>query len=205
MGNVCTFACVPSLKKHLRYSGDKRRGRECPCLLFLVQLIWSLSAGGSPWDHGLCSIWNQAMIHQDLQTALCSAKYRMVAIFIQLARSGYDKISLDRKLALTGCLSFTKSESSTCLTRLSVPAPDKPGLQKLHLHSLGSMRIGDLAPSCTGMVLNCLFLSFFIFFVFCRFRAASVAYGGSQARSQVRAVANSICHSHRNVESEPCL
>ena len=49
------------------------------------------------------------------------------------------------------------------------------------------------------------FIYLFIFFVFCLFRAASVAYGSSQARSQVRAVANSICHSHRNVESEPCL
>ena len=33
------------------------------------------------------------------------------------------------------------------------------------------------------------------------FRAAPTAYGGSQARGQIRATAAGLCHSHRNVGS----
>ena len=36
-------------------------------------------------------------------------------------------------------------------------------------------------------------------------RAASVAYGGSQARGQIRAVATGLSHSHSSVGSEPRL
>ena len=43
------------------------------------------------------------------------------------------------------------------------------------------------------------------FFFFGLFRAALVAYGGSQARDLIGAVAASLCHSHSNVGSEPCL
>ena len=45
------------------------------------------------------------------------------------------------------------------------------------------------------------FLSLFILL----FGAALSAYGGSQARGQIRAVATSRCHSHRNARSEPRL
>ena len=45
------------------------------------------------------------------------------------------------------------------------------------------------------------FLFFFIFF----FRAAPIACGGSQARSQIRAIAASLHHSHSNAGSEPHL
>ena len=48
----------------------------------------------------------------------------------------------------------------------------------------------------------CLFF-FFFFFVFSR--AAPVAYGGSQARGLIRAVAAGLHHSHSNAESEPHL
>ena len=36
-------------------------------------------------------------------------------------------------------------------------------------------------------------------------RAASAAYGGSQARGWMRAAASSLCHSHSNAGSEPRL
>ena len=36
-------------------------------------------------------------------------------------------------------------------------------------------------------------------------RAASVAYGGSQARSLIGAVATGLCQSHSNTGSEPRL
>ena len=45
-----------------------------------------------------------------------------------------------------------------------------------------------------------LFLSFFVFL-----RAASMAYGGSQARGIIRAVAASLRQSHSNVGSGPRL
>ena len=50
-----------------------------------------------------------------------------------------------------------------------------------------------------------LFFIFFIFYFFCLFGiswAAPTAYGGSQARCPIGAVAASLCHSHSNVGSE---
>ena len=43
------------------------------------------------------------------------------------------------------------------------------------------------------------------FFVFCLFRAAPSAYGGSQARGGMGAVATGLHHSHSNAGSEPYL
>ena len=48
---------------------------------------------------------------------------------------------------------------------------------------------------------QCWFLSFFLF-VFCLFRAAPVAYGGSQARGLIGAIAVGLYHSHSNSGSE---
>ena len=42
-------------------------------------------------------------------------------------------------------------------------------------------------------------------FVFCLFRATLMAYRGSQARSQIGAVATGLHHSHSNAGSELCL
>ena len=42
-------------------------------------------------------------------------------------------------------------------------------------------------------------------FFFCLFRGAPMAYGGSQARGLMRAVATGLCHSHSNARSEPRL
>ena len=46
---------------------------------------------------------------------------------------------------------------------------------------------------------------FFFFFFFCIFRAAPAAYGGSQARGLIGAVAAGLHHSHSNMGSEPHL
>ena len=46
-------------------------------------------------------------------------------------------------------------------------------------------------------------VSFLCFCFFCLFRSASVVYGGSQARGQIRATAAGLHHS--NARSEPCL
>ena len=49
-------------------------------------------------------------------------------------------------------------------------------------------------------------LSFFsFFFLFCLFQAASVAYGGSQAKGLIGAVAAGLHQSHSNARSEPHL
>ena len=45
---------------------------------------------------------------------------------------------------------------------------------------------------------------FFLVFLFV-FRAAPKAYGGSQARGQIRATAAGLCHSHSKSGSEPHL
>ena len=49
------------------------------------------------------------------------------------------------------------------------------------------------------------FFLFFFFFVFFLFKAAPAAYGGSQARDLIGAVAAGLHHSHNNVGSEPHL
>ena len=48
-------------------------------------------------------------------------------------------------------------------------------------------------------------LQFFFFFVICLFSAALTAYGGFQARGQIRAVAASLRQSRSNARSKPCL
>ena len=45
-------------------------------------------------------------------------------------------------------------------------------------------------------------LFFFFFFLFCLFRTAPVAYGGSQARGQIRAIATGLHRSYSNAGSE---
>ena len=47
-----------------------------------------------------------------------------------------------------------------------------------------------------------MYTSFFFFF-FCLFRAAPMAYGGSQARGPIGAGASSLHHSHGSVGSKP--
>ena len=44
-----------------------------------------------------------------------------------------------------------------------------------------------------------------LFLSFTFFRAGAAAYGGSQARGGIGAVAPSLCHSHRNAGSGPPL
>ena len=49
------------------------------------------------------------------------------------------------------------------------------------------------------------FFSFFFFLVFCLFRAMPSAYGGSQARDPIGAIAAGLCHSHSTTGSDLCL
>ena len=49
------------------------------------------------------------------------------------------------------------------------------------------------------------YLSLFHCFIFCLFRAAPVAYGGSHTRDPIRSVATGLHHSHSNAGSELCL
>ena len=67
------------------------------------------------------------------------------------------------------------------------------------------MRIRFAASSgWRGTVYVCLFL--FVFFLsFCLERAAPAAYGGSQARGLIGAVATGLRQSHSNEGSEPRL
>ena len=44
-----------------------------------------------------------------------------------------------------------------------------------------------------------------LFVCFLLFKAAPVAYGGSQDRGRIGAIAAGLCHSHSNEGLEPCL
>ena len=57
--------------------------------------------------------------------------------------------------------------------------------------------------SCFHLILSSYFFLSFFFLLF--FRAAPVAYGGSQARGPIRATAASLCYSHSNTRSKPHL
>ena len=48
----------------------------------------------------------------------------------------------------------------------------------------------------------CLFFCLFVFCLFAFSRATAKAYGGSQARGLIRAVAAGLCHSHSNARSD---
>ena len=54
-------------------------------------------------------------------------------------------------------------------------------------------------------VAYCRIFFFFFFFSFCLLRATPVAYGSSQARGGIGAVAASLHHSHSNAGSKPHL
>ena len=45
----------------------------------------------------------------------------------------------------------------------------------------------------------------FYFMFFCLFRASPKAFGGSQARGRIRAVAAGLCHSYSQAGSKPRL
>ena len=47
--------------------------------------------------------------------------------------------------------------------------------------------------------------SFYLFICFCLFKTTPEAYGGSQARGRIGAIAASHSHSHSHTGSEPCL
>ena len=55
-----------------------------------------------------------------------------------------------------------------------------------------------------GAILFFIFL-FIYFLSFCPFLGPSVAYGGSQAKGRIKAVAAGLHHSHSNMGSEPRL
>ena len=77
------------------------------------------------------------------------------------------------------------------------------------------MILNMLLTICVASVLNHefkYFIDFIILFYFILFhlfylcfRATHATYGGSQARSVIRATAASLCHSHSNARSKPCL
>ena len=105
--------------------------------------------------------------------------------------------------------------------------PDLSHICKLHhssrqhwiLNPLMEARDQTCILMDTGQVLNLLshngnsnFLNVLSYNIFCCcccpfafFRAAPTAYGGSQSRGLIGAVATSLHQSHRNAESEPCL
>ena len=62
---------------------------------------------------------------------------------------------------------------------------------------------GNEATPVMGVPLNLTYFLFFMYFLL--FRAALVAYGGSQATGRIRATAASLDHSQSNAGSKPHL
>ena len=65
--------------------------------------------------------------------------------------------------------------------------------------------LGLLTIFYLGCWVFCLFVCFVVVVVVCLFRAAPMAFGDSQARHRVRAVATDLCHSHSNARTKPHL
>ena len=69
--------------------------------------------------------------------------------------------------------------------------------------------IGDFNNNINGQIRQKIFFFFFFFFFFFVFLPflgqLYTAYGGSQARGLIRAIAISLCQSHSNTASEPHL
>ena len=82
-----------------------------------------------------------------------------------------------------------------CVQHVEIPGPGiKPSSKQWP--ELLQWKHGILNPLChKGTPL----------FIYLLFRAAPMAYGGSQARCQIRATAAGIHHSHSSAGSEPCL
>jgi len=88
-----------------------------------------------------------------------------------------------------------------------------PSLQWLYyvklFNSLASpfLSVGSNKPHFTAMVIPWTFFFFFFFFfvLFAISWVAPAAYGGSQARGLIGAVATGLHQSHSNMGSEPCL
>ena len=59
--------------------------------------------------------------------------------------------------------------------------------------------------SLTFKIFIYLFIFNFLIFVFCLFRATPAAYGGSQAKGRIGAIAASLCHRYSNARSKPHL
>ena len=56
-----------------------------------------------------------------------------------------------------------------------------------------------------GTMYGHVYFYLFLFFAFCLFGVSPLAYGCSQTRGLIGAVATGLRHSHSNARSEPCL
>ena len=73
------------------------------------------------------------------------------------------------------------------------------------ISSLGAASGHVDRPRILDIYVHSLFVFIYLFSIFAFSRAATAAYGGSQARGPIGAVAASLHHSHSNLGSEPCL
>ena len=74
--------------------------------------------------------------------------------------------------------------------------------KELEIGLIAQTHLRSLLEKVTSQ-LGDLWILLLFFFFFCYFRASPMAYGGSQARGQIRAVAAGLRHSHSN--SKPYL
>ena len=80
------------------------------------------------------------------------------------------------------------------------------GMIKQNLRIQSGLNLSTLVfTQCKYSLFNILFKVSFILISFCLFRGTPMAYGGSQARGLIRAVASSLCHCHSSARSKLCL
>ena len=95
---------------------------------------------------------------------------------------------------------------------LHLPNPNSPSIPLLPPSSLAPTSLFSLSVSlflfCREVHLYHILILFIYLFIYCLFlssRAAPAAYGGSQARGLIGAVATGLRHGQSSVGSEPCL
>ena len=107
---------------------------------------------------------------------------------------------------------FSNSSLEELLSKYQISVRAETTLRAKCKCNAGEVRV-PVAPSPfstapTPSASTQLFLSFFLFsfsVFFCLFRSAPAAYGGSQARGRIGAVAAGLHHRHSNTRSQPCL
>ena len=90
-------------------------------------------------------------------------------------------------------------EQQTPQGAVSLVSGQKQGFPRLPCQKAASQVCFTVLLPFRSDLPSCLFLRVSVF------RAAPTAYGGSQARGRIGAVAAGLHHSHSHAESEPCL
>ena len=146
------------------------------------------------------------------QTLVCvgSLLSRGHSVWTSLPRSSQARSGNAGPLMYSGGTAFLRTQGKKMKSESSITECYVNLLSQIHLtispawqKSVSYIQSNHTMPS--SELEGVFFCFLFLFFVFCLFKAAPMAYRGSQAKGQIGAVATSLCHGHSNVGSEPHL